>query len=147
MFDPSAPHIIILLVVVLLLFGSTRLPGAAKALGSSMRIFKREMKDMHDDEGKPASAPAAFQQGTLPPAPPAPLSPAPSAPAPSAPAPAAAQAPQQPVATPVGATPGATQQQVEDLQRQIAELRRQGAGTGQGSVPGQPAEAPRDQPL
>jgi sec-independent protein translocase protein TatA len=134
MFDPSAPHIIILLVVVLLLFGSTRLPGAAKALGSSMRIFKREMKDMHADEDKPASAPAAFQQGTLPPAP-------------LPPAPPAAQAPPQPVATPVGATQGATQQQVEDLQRQIAELRRQEAGTGQGSVPGEPAEAPRDQPL
>jgi sec-independent protein translocase protein TatA len=41
MFDPSAPHIIILLVVVLLLFGSTRLPGAAKAIGKSMHIFKK----------------------------------------------------------------------------------------------------------
>ncbi len=40
LFD-SPTHIIILLVVVLLLFGSSRLPGAAKALGQSMNIFKQ----------------------------------------------------------------------------------------------------------
>ena len=50
MFDPSAPHIIILLVVVLLLFGSTRLPGAAKAIGKSMHIFKRSVKGLDDDD-------------------------------------------------------------------------------------------------
>jgi sec-independent protein translocase protein TatA len=52
MFDPSAPHIIILLVVVLLLFGSTRLPGAAKAIGKSMHIFKRSVKGLDDDDDK-----------------------------------------------------------------------------------------------
>jgi sec-independent protein translocase protein TatA len=52
MFDPSAPHIIILLIVVLLLFGSTRLPGAAQALGKSMHIFKRSVKGMDDDNDK-----------------------------------------------------------------------------------------------
>jgi len=52
MFDPSAPHIIILLVVVLLLFGSTRLPGAAQALGKSMHIFKKSVKGMDDDKDK-----------------------------------------------------------------------------------------------
>lgn len=56
MFDPSAPHIIILLVVVLLLFGSTRLPGAARALGSSMNIFKKSLKEGAEDE------PASIQQ-------------------------------------------------------------------------------------
>jgi sec-independent protein translocase protein TatA len=50
MFDPSAPHIIILLVVVLLLFGSTRLPGAAQALGKSMHIFKRSVKGLDEDK-------------------------------------------------------------------------------------------------
>jgi sec-independent protein translocase protein TatA len=50
MFDPSAPHIIILLVVVLLLFGSTRLPGAAKSIGKSMHIFKRSVKGLDDDD-------------------------------------------------------------------------------------------------
>lgn len=67
MFDPSAPHIIILLVVVLILFGSTRLPGAAEALGKSMRIFRSEAKKMHDE-------PAKTTQATItPPATPQPL--------------------------------------------------------------------------
>jgi sec-independent protein translocase protein TatA len=61
MFDPSAPHIIILLVVVLLLFGSTRLPGAAEALGKSMRIFKSEAKKLHDDEPAKTQASAVQQ--------------------------------------------------------------------------------------
>jgi sec-independent protein translocase protein TatA len=54
MFDPSAPHIIILLVVVLLLFGSTRLPGAADSLGRAMHIFKKSVKG--EDGGKQGDA-------------------------------------------------------------------------------------------
>ena len=69
-------HIIILLLVVLLLFGSSRLPGAAKALGESMNIFKKSMK--HDD--KVPDDGSNFTQATvLPqsqPAPPAPQIPA-----------------------------------------------------------------------
>ncbi|WP_285104820.1 Sec-independent protein translocase subunit TatA [Promicromonospora sp. MEB111] len=42
-------HWIVLLVVVLLLFGSTRLPGLAKSVGQSMKIFKKEIKDMRED--------------------------------------------------------------------------------------------------
>jgi sec-independent protein translocase protein TatA len=59
MFDPSAPHIIILLVVVLLLFGSTRLPGAAKAIGKSMHIFKRSVKGLDDDDDNPGESPTS----------------------------------------------------------------------------------------
>ena len=58
MFDPSAPHIIILLVVVLLLFGSTRLPGAAEALGKSLRIFKKSVKGL-DEDGQSDKTPHA----------------------------------------------------------------------------------------
>ncbi|MGB6455800.1 MAG: twin-arginine translocase TatA/TatE family subunit, partial [Streptosporangiaceae bacterium] len=40
--DALAPwHIIILVVVLVLLFGARRLPGAAQSLGQSMHIFKR----------------------------------------------------------------------------------------------------------
>ena len=42
-------HWIVLLVVVLLLFGSTRLPGLAKSVGQSMKIFKKEFKDLRED--------------------------------------------------------------------------------------------------
>ena len=43
-------HLIVLLVVILVLFGGKRLPDAARGLGRSMRIFKSEVKQMHDDE-------------------------------------------------------------------------------------------------
>jgi sec-independent protein translocase protein TatA len=44
-------HILVLLVVLVLLFGSKRLPDAARGLGRSMRIFKSEIKSMQDDGG------------------------------------------------------------------------------------------------
>lgn len=64
MFDPSAPHIIILLIVVLLLFGSTRLPGAADSLGKAMHIFRRSVK------GEDASTPGGTTVTQATPAPP-----------------------------------------------------------------------------
>ena len=42
-------EIVILLIVVLVLFGSKRLPDSARSLGRSMRIFKSEMKEMKAD--------------------------------------------------------------------------------------------------
>lgn len=55
-------HIIVLLVVVLLLFGARRLPDLAKSVGESLRIFKKEVKDLTDDDA-PAVQPGA---GTTP---------------------------------------------------------------------------------
>ncbi|GAB6902944.1 Sec-independent protein translocase subunit TatA [Kineosporia succinea] len=46
--EPS--HIIIVILVVVILFGSRRLPDAARGLGRSMRIFKSEIKQMQDDD-------------------------------------------------------------------------------------------------
>ncbi|TFB49486.1 Sec-independent protein translocase subunit TatA [Cryobacterium tagatosivorans] len=44
-------HFLIILVVVLLLFGAPKLPGLARSLGQSMKIFKSEIKsDTVDDE-------------------------------------------------------------------------------------------------
>ena len=48
----TGPHLIIVLVVVILLFGATRLPALAKAVGQSARIFKSEVKGMKDDDTK-----------------------------------------------------------------------------------------------
>jgi sec-independent protein translocase protein TatA len=38
-------HILVLLIVVVLLFGSKRLPDSARSLAKSLRIFKSELKD------------------------------------------------------------------------------------------------------
>lgn len=48
LFDSPAQLLIIVLIIVLL-FGATRLPNAARQLGRSMRIFKSEMKEMKTD--------------------------------------------------------------------------------------------------
>jgi sec-independent protein translocase protein TatA len=50
------PHLLIILVVVLLLFGAPKLPGLARSVGQSMRIFRTEVKTMKDENGKPAAA-------------------------------------------------------------------------------------------
>jgi sec-independent protein translocase protein TatA len=46
------PHLIILLAIVLLLFGAPKLPGLARSIGQSMRIFRSEVKTMKDENGK-----------------------------------------------------------------------------------------------
>lgn len=46
-------HIIILVVVILLLFGSRKLPDMARGLGRSMRILKSETEAMKSDKSDP----------------------------------------------------------------------------------------------
>lgn len=41
---------LIILAIVLLLFGATRLPKLAKSMGQSARIFKSEIKTTNDDQ-------------------------------------------------------------------------------------------------
>jgi sec-independent protein translocase protein TatA len=94
LFD-SPWKILIIAVVVLVLFGSKKLPDAARSLGKSMRILKTEVSTLHDDDDEhPAS------QATV-------------APAVVGPAVAPAQI--------------AHQQQIDELQRQMEELRKQQA--------------------
>jgi sec-independent protein translocase protein TatA len=64
-FFEKGPVLIVLLVGILI-FGSSRLPGAARSLGQSMRILKAEAKGLKDDdkdgkEGKDGPAPAPKQ--------------------------------------------------------------------------------------
>lgn len=46
---PAGAEWIIILVIVLLLFGASRLPGLAQSVGKSMRIFRSEVKDPAKD--------------------------------------------------------------------------------------------------
>jgi len=52
-------HWIVVIAIVLLLFGSTRLPGLAKSVGQSMKIFKKEMTDLRDDKSEGTAGNAA----------------------------------------------------------------------------------------
>lgn len=46
-------HLVILIAVVLLLFGAPKLPGLARSIGQSMRIFRSEVRTMKDENGNP----------------------------------------------------------------------------------------------
>ena len=101
LFD-SPWKILIVAVVLIVLFGSAKLPGAARSLGKSMRILKAEVKDFHEDGTEPTTA--------TPPA---------VAPALTAQQQVAAQQAQQDVQA---------QQRIDDLQRQLAERGEPAAG-------------------
>jgi sec-independent protein translocase protein TatA len=100
--DALAPwHIIILVVVLVVLFGAKRLPGAASSLGRSMHIFKNSVQGLHpDDQDSAANSSGAVPWAANP------------------------QATPPPAVT----APDATQQQLQDLQRQVQDLQRQNAG-------------------
>lgn len=52
-------HLVIILFLVLLLFGAPKLPGLARSVGQSMKIFKSEIKnnDSPDSEDGRSAAP------------------------------------------------------------------------------------------
>ena len=98
LFD-SPWKILIVAVVLIVLFGSKKLPHAARSLGQSMRILKKEVQGLHDDQ---SAAEAASPSGAA------------GAPG-AAPPPAAIAAHQQPDQQ--AARIDALQQQIRDLQR------------------------------
>ncbi|MCX6940701.1 MAG: twin-arginine translocase TatA/TatE family subunit [Verrucomicrobia bacterium] len=51
-------ELIVILVILLVLFGGSKLPQLAKGLGQSIKEFKKSSKE-DDQEAKPASAPEA----------------------------------------------------------------------------------------
>jgi sec-independent protein translocase protein TatA len=52
LFD-SPWKILIVAVVLIVLFGSKKLPDAARSLGRSMRILKSEVSNLHEDDPEP----------------------------------------------------------------------------------------------
>ena len=95
LFD-SPWKILIIAVVIIVLFGSKKLPHAARSLGQSMRILKREVQGLHEDENEsPAQDDTSARQ-----VPPAQLT--------AAPPPA----------------PADQQSQIDALQQQIRDLQR-----------------------
>jgi sec-independent protein translocase protein TatA len=62
LFD-SPWKVLLVAVVLIVLFGSKKLPDAARSLGKSMRILKTEVSDLHHDESDapPQNPPAQTQ--------------------------------------------------------------------------------------
>lgn len=47
-FKPS--HIIVFLIILIIVFGASKLPEIAKNLGKSAKVLKKEMKELTDEE-------------------------------------------------------------------------------------------------
>jgi sec-independent protein translocase protein TatA len=62
---PGGWELVLVLVVLVVLFGSKKLPDAARSLGRSLRIFKAETKGLRGDDHAaidPGADPTAVQQ-------------------------------------------------------------------------------------
>ena len=67
----SLPHILLLLLIVVMVFGTSKLKNVGKDLGSAIKGFKESMKS-EDEPAAPAAPPAQIQQVQTPPAQPVP---------------------------------------------------------------------------
>ena len=65
----DSPAALLLILVVILLFGSKKLPDVARGVGRSLRIFKAETKGLMTDEEGQSVPPAAPAQIVAPPVP------------------------------------------------------------------------------
>ncbi|MBP3223545.1 MAG: Sec-independent protein translocase subunit TatA [Actinomycetaceae bacterium] len=52
---PQLWHIIVLVIVIVLIFGTAKLPDIARSIGQSAKIFKKEMKELTEDDSSEAS--------------------------------------------------------------------------------------------
>jgi sec-independent protein translocase protein TatA len=100
LFD-SPWKIAIIAVLIIVLFGARKLPVAARELGKSMRILKKEVSSLHDDldDDLDTSAPYQANQVQVPPA--------------------QLQAPAAPAAPDAQAQIDALSKQLADLQRSV----------------------------
>ena len=117
LFD-SPWKILIVAVVIIVLFGSRKLPHAARSLGQSMRILKREVQGLHEDEQESPAQDSTSAPGF------------PQAQLTAAPAPA----------------PADQQGQIDALQQQIRDLQRSAAMDTPPANAAATAEPQRTQP-
>jgi sec-independent protein translocase protein TatA len=120
LFD-SPWKILIVAIVIIVLFGSAKLPAAARSLGKSMRILKTEVSSLHDDDDETKAGqttPAQLAAASAAPAPPA-----------APPAPAATSQP----STEQVAENAAHQARIDSLEQQLREMK--GSADKKAAVP------------
>ena len=103
---------LLIAVLFILLFGAKRLPDGARSLGRSLRIFKSEIRGLHDDDDEAAKEHAQAVTPTPAPLPAAPVTqvvqpaPPPAVQVEAPPAPPATQPTQPASTTQVASGPG-----------------------------------------
>ncbi len=55
-------HLLVLVLVILLLFGAPKLPGLARSVGQSMRIFRTEVRTLNAEKAADAEHPEPLRQ-------------------------------------------------------------------------------------
>lgn len=103
LFD-SPWKIAIIAIFIIVLFGYRKLPDAARSLGKSMRILKKEVQSLHDDDDDTVTASAAVSS-----------------------APSQLQAPATPVSPDAQAQIDALSKQLSDLQQSVVANNADGA--------------------
>jgi sec-independent protein translocase protein TatA len=63
----SLPHILILLVIALLVFGAKRIPEIGSSLGKGIREFKNSLKEVGADEPPTPLPPPSGTSASVPP--------------------------------------------------------------------------------
>lgn len=62
MADLGAGEILIIALVLVILFGSKKLPDMARSIGRSLRVFKAETGKLREDDDEPQARPASLEE-------------------------------------------------------------------------------------
>ena len=53
---PSLWQILIIVLIIVLIFGAKRLPDVASSVGKSLKIFKKEVTELREDDDTPGTS-------------------------------------------------------------------------------------------
>ncbi|MFF4991506.1 Sec-independent protein translocase subunit TatA [Streptosporangium saharense] len=62
MADLGAGEILIIVLVLVVLFGSKKLPDMARSIGRSLRVFKAETGKLREDDDEPQTRPVSLEE-------------------------------------------------------------------------------------
>lgn len=64
--DLGGIHLLIIVLILVLLFGATRLPAVSKGIAQSVRVFRKEVSKKNDDDDEGSVAEPSASKTTAP---------------------------------------------------------------------------------